>query len=129
MGIKSELIENYDYEIVEDFIDHLDIMSGVMEPNIMAMKNDPSKVNELFRIFHNIKSASGFLNISKLNKVAHLSEDILDRLRESGDQPSDELVDWMIVVSDQFQKWSEELSFDAQTLSAINKEILNIPKG
>jgi len=127
MGVKSELIKNYDGEIVEDFIDHLDVMSGVMEPNILAMKRDPSKVNELFRIFHNIKSASGYLSITAMNKVAHLTEEILDEVRNDQIQINDALVDWLIVISDQFQKWSEELSFDAPQMSKIDKRILNLP--
>jgi len=127
MGVKSELIKNYDGEIVEDFIDHLDVMSGVMEPNILAMKSDPSKVNELFRIFHNIKSASGYLSITAMNKVAHLTEEILDEVRNDQIQINDALVDWLIVISDQFQKWSEELSFDAPQMSKIDKRILNLP--
>jgi len=127
MGVKSELIKNYDGEIVEDFIDHLDVMSGVMEPNILAMKSDPSKVNELFRIFHNIKSASGYLSITAMNKVAHLTEEILDEVRNDQIQIGDALIDWLIVVSDQFQKWSEELSFDAPQMTKIDKRILNLP--
>lgn len=127
MGVKSELIKNFDDEIVEDFIDHLDVMSGVMEPNILAMKSDCSKVNELFRIFHNIKSASGYLHLSAMNKVAHLSEEILDDVRNDLVQISDALIDWLIIVSDQFQKWSEELSFDAPQMSKIDKRILILP--
>ena len=127
MGVKSELIKNFDDEIVEDFIDHLDVMSGVMEPNILAMKSDSTKVNELFRIFHNIKSASGYLHLSAMNKVAHLSEEILDDVRNDLMQISDALIDWLIIVSDQFQKWSEELSFDAPQMSKIDKRILILP--
>lgn len=129
MGVKSDLINNFDGEIVEDFIDHLDIMSGVMEPNILAIKQDPSKVNELFRIFHNIKSASGYLQIACMNKVAHLTEEILGDVRDEITSVTPELIDWLIVVNDQFQKWSEELSFDAPQLSKIDTRILQIPQG
>jgi two-component system chemotaxis sensor kinase CheA len=127
MGVKSELIKNFDGEIVEEFIDHLDVMSGVMEPIILGISNDASKVNELFRIFHNIKSASGFLQISSMNKVAHLTEEILDDVRNGITQVSPQLIDWLIVVSDQFQKWSEELSFDAAEFSKIDTRILQLP--
>ena len=127
MGVKSDLTMKFDDEIVDDFIDHLDIMSGVMEPNILALKRDPSKVNELFRIYHNIKSASGFLQLSAMNKVAHLSEEILGDVREGLMEVDDTLIDWLIIVSDQFQKWSEELSFDAPTMSNIDTRILKLP--
>jgi two-component system chemotaxis sensor kinase CheA len=127
MGVKSELIKNFDGEIVEEFIDHLDVMSGVMEPIILGISSDASKVNELFRIFHNIKSASGFLQISAMNKVAHLTEEILDDVRNDVMQVSPKLVDWLIIVSDQFQKWSEELSFDAAEFSKIDTRILQLP--
>ncbi len=129
MGIKSDLILNFDNEIVDDFIDHLDVMTGVMEINILSMQSDPSKVNELFRIFHNIKSASGFLQLHTMSKVANLAEEILDEVRDNLVEVTPQMVDWLIIVSDQFQKWSEELSFDAPQLSKIDTRILQLPEG
>ena len=127
MGIKSELIENFDDEIVEDFIDHLEVMSGVMEPNIMAISRDASKLAELFRIFHNIKSGSGFLQLSAMNKVAHLAEEILDEAKDDLIPADERLVQWLLLVSDQFGKWSDELSLNAPKLSPIDKRILQLP--
>lgn len=129
MGVKSELINSFDGEIVEEFIDHLDVMSGVMEPIILAISRDKSKVNELFRIFHNIKSASAYLHLNRMNKVAHLTEEILDDVRDDLVEITPSLIDWLILVNDQFQKWSEELSFDAPALSNIDLRILNLPEG
>ena len=127
MGIKSELIENFDGEVVEDFIDHLEVMSGVMEPNILAVSKDASKLNELFRIFHNIKSASGFLQLSGMNKVAHLAEEILDEAKDDLIPADKSLIDWLLLVSDQFGKWSDELSLNAPGLSPIDRRILQLP--
>ncbi len=127
MGIKNKLIENFDDEVVEDFIDHLEVMSGVMEPNILAIQRDSTKLAELFRIFHNIKSASGFLQLGSMNKVSHLAEEILEEAKDELIPADERLIEWLLLVSDQFGKWSDELSLNAPALSPIDKRILRLP--
>ena len=84
MGIRSDLDSNFDYEIVDEFLDHYSMMVDYMEVMILDLKK-PNKyeqsVNELFRVFHNIKSASGFLKIVQMSKLSAFVEDALEQIR------------------------------------------------
>ncbi len=130
MGIRNRLERQFDYDIVDEFLDHFDVMTEVMEPTIISLENEglrEEKINELFRIFHNIKSASSFLKIDRLHRLSELAEETMERLRENPDAVSEETIDWLLLVSDQFRSWYTEISSDGE-LEDINPEILIVPR-
>ncbi len=130
MGIRNRLERQFDYDIVDEFLDHFDVMTEVMEPTIISLENEElreEKINELFRIFHNIKSASSFLKIDRLHLLSELAEETMERLRENPDAVSEEIIDWLLLVSDQFRSWYTEISSDGE-LEDINPEILLVPR-
>ncbi len=130
MGIRNRLERQFDYDIVDEFLDHFDVMTEVMEPTIISLENEglrEEKINELFRIFHNIKSASSFLKIDRLHLLSELAEETMERLRENPDAVSEETIDWLLLVSDQFRSWYTEISSDGE-LEDINPEILIVPR-
>ncbi len=130
MGIRNRLEQQFDYDIVDEFLDHFDVMTEVMEPTIISLENEATredKINELFRIFHNIKSASSFLKIERLHLLSELAEETMERLREDPSRVTDELIDWLLLVSDQFRAWYTEISGDGE-LEDIDPKILLVPK-
>ena len=130
MGIRNRLERQFDYDIVDEFLDHFEVMTEVMEPTIISLENDEireEKINELFRIFHNIKSASSFLKIDRLHLLSELAEETMERLRENPDAVSEELIDWLLLVSDQFRSWYSEIASDGE-LEEINPKILLVPQ-
>jgi len=130
MGIRNRLERQFDYDIVDEFLDHFDVMTEVMEPTIISLEKEDvreEKINELFRIFHNIKSASSFLKLDRLHLLSELAEETMERLRENPDAVSEELIDWLLLVSDQFRSWYAEISSDGE-LEDINPKILLVPQ-
>lgn len=83
-------------------------------------------VNELFRVFHNIKSASGYLKIIPMNKLAAFVEDELESLRQKKPPVSDETTDWLLNISDMFAVWNDDLRQNNK-LSKIKYSLLKIP--
>ncbi|WP_456453292.1 Hpt domain-containing protein [Hydrogenimonas sp.] len=129
MGIRTELEREFDYDIVDEFLDHFDVMTEVMEPTIVALENDKKrreKIDELFRLFHNIKSASSFLKLERIHLLAELAEEMMERLRSGQSEPTPEVVDWLLLVSDQMRRWYDEIESDA-SLSDTDPRILQIP--
>jgi len=129
MGIKSDLSANFDFEIVDEFLDHYSLMVDSMEVMILDLSNPTMykrSVNELFRVFHNIKSASGFLKIVSMSKLASLVEDELDQLRNMDKPINDETTDWLIAVSDMFAQWNDDFKLDKE-LSKVKYSLLKIP--
>ncbi|MCD6258939.1 MAG: Hpt domain-containing protein [Helicobacteraceae bacterium] len=129
MGVRSDLDANFDFEIVDEFLDHYAMMVESMEVMILDLNKPNSykrSVNELFRVFHNIKSASGFLKLIPMSRLAAFVEDELEILRNTETPINDETITWLLNISDMFAKWQDDLKLDNK-LSKINYSLLKIP--
>nr|WP_321267955.1 Hpt domain-containing protein [uncultured Sulfurimonas sp.] len=129
MGVRSDLDSNFDFEIVDEFLDHFSMMVDSMEVMIMDLEK-PNRysrsVDELFRVFHNIKSASGYLKILPMAKLAAFVEDALEQLRAMDELPNEETITWLLAISDMFAQWHDDLKNDNE-LSHIKYSLLKIP--
>lgn len=129
MGVRSVLEANFDFEIIDEFLDHYAMMTEIME-GLMVDLGNPERfhrsIEELFRIFHNIKSASGYLQIEPMMRLATLTEDALEQLRTRDKQVNDETITWLISVADMFMQWQEDLKMDNE-LSKIHFSLLILP--
>lgn len=129
MGVRSNLDASFDFEIVDEFYDHYTMMVENMEVMIIDLSKATMykrSLDELFRVFHNIKSASGYLKITSMNKLASFVEDTLDALRASQNPITQETIDWLLEISDMFAKWQEDIKLDKE-LSKINFSLLKLP--
>ncbi len=129
MGIRSDLEADFDYEIVDEFLDHYSMMVDSMEVMIIDLsKYNMQKrcIDELFRVFHNIKSASGYLKIEPMSRLATLVEDELEQLRNKKKPINEETINWFLEISDMFAAWQDDFKKDAD-LSKIKFALLKIP--
>ena len=129
MGVRSNLDANFDFEIVDEFLDHYSMMVESMEVMIIDLSkanNYDRSVNELFRVFHNIKSASGYLQMHSMSKLASFVEDELEALRAAKPPISEETTNWLLDISDMFASWQDDLKLD-NDLSKIRYSLLKIP--
>jgi two-component system chemotaxis sensor kinase CheA len=82
-----EKISDDDMEILTDFISEAQENLDTIEVSLIELEHDPVNtdiINDIFRPFHTIKGVSGFLSLTKINKLAHATENLLDSAR-SGD--------------------------------------------
>jgi len=129
MGARSELEANFDYEIVDEFLDHYSMMVESMEVMIIDLSKPnmyARSVNELFRVFHNIKSASSYLKLTPMAKLAAFVEDELEVLRTKEPPITEETTNWLLDISDMFAAWQDDLKADNE-LSKIKFSLLKIP--
>lgn len=129
MGVRSDLDSNFDYEIVDEFLDHYSMMVDHMESMIIDLSKPnmyERSVNELFRVFHNIKSASSFLKITPMAKLAAFVEDTLETIRTQHKSVNEETINWLLEVSDMFAMWKDDLKLDNE-LSRIKYSLLKLP--
>ncbi len=129
MGIRSDLDSNFDYEIVDEFLDHYSMMVDYMEVMILDLKK-PNKyersINELFRVFHNIKSASGFLKIVQMSRLSAFVEDALEQIRTNHSSVNEETISWLLEISDMFATWKDDLKLDNE-LTRIKYSLRKLP--
>ena len=130
MGIRSDLDANFDFEIVDEFLDHYSMMIDSMEVMILDLSKPEMyerSVNELFRVFHNIKSASGYLKIVPMQRLATLVEDELEQLRSKEDHKiNEDTINWLLSISDMFAKWHDDFKQDNE-LSKVKFSLLKLP--
>jgi len=128
MGVLDYLYENNDDEIVEEFLNQWDYIIDQIDLVIEGLETDyQNSVDELFRIFHSLKSATAFLKLHRINVFAQLVEDVLESARKK-ETPTDELIDWLFIASGQILKWYQEITHN-QELSNIDVRLLQLPKG
>ena len=129
MGVRSDLDSSFDYEIVDEFLDHYSMMVDLMDTLIIDLSRPnmfDQSVNELFRVFHNIKSASSFLKITQMSKLSAFVEDALEQLRTNHQTVNEETVDWLLKISDTFKAWNQDLKLDSE-LTHIKYSLLKLP--
>ena len=129
MGVRRELEANFDFEIVDEFLDHYAMMVEVMEGLIVDLGSADRytrSLDELFRIFHNIKSASNFLQLEPMIRLSTFVEDALEQLRSYPGPANEEVINWLLEVSDIFSQWQEDLKVD-NDLAKIKFSLLKLP--
>ncbi|MDD5373439.1 MAG: Hpt domain-containing protein [Sulfurimonas sp.] len=129
MGVKSDLYSNFDFEIVDEFLDHYSMMVEAMEIMILDLSKPnmyAQSINELFRVFHNIKSASGYLKIAQMNKLSAFVEDVLEQIRANHSSINEETTNWLLSISDMFGVWKNDLKLDKE-LTHIKYSLLKLP--
>ena len=127
MGVQDYLYNEFDSEIVEEFLMMLDIMEDNIDLVIEGLyENYEDNINELFRMFHNLKSATAFLKLERINKFCHFVENILEKARKKS-KPTEELINWLFDVAEQFHIWYKNINKNEE-LAPLNPKVLKIPK-
>jgi len=128
MGVQDYLYNEFEPEIVEEFLMLLDSIEDSLDFIINDLENNyEDSINELFRIFHNLKSATAFLKIQRFNSYTKLVEAILEKARKYKRLPNEELIDWLFIVAEQFHMWYEDIDKNRE-LSPIIPKLLKISK-
>lgn len=131
MGILKILEIDYSYDIVEEFLSHYTLMCDLMEPLIINLARHDrygSNISELFRIFHNIKSAAGFMRLDPIIKLTTLAEEICGEARDLQGPANEDFVDWLLLLSDQFNRYKNDIENDAEFFSPLDANIVKIPQ-
>lgn len=74
-----------DAPLVQDFLNESREHLESAETALLNLEADPTNsetLNQIFRGFHTIKGMAGFLNLTAINRLAHVSENLLDRARK-----------------------------------------------
>ncbi|WP_456398795.1 chemotaxis protein CheW [Mesoaciditoga sp.] len=63
---------------------------------ILKLESDPSSqdaINEIFRLMHTLKGSSATMGFSKMSKVCHALENLLDKVRSGKQKVTEDLID------------------------------------
>lgn len=80
-------------EVIQEFIVESNENLDRLDNDLLALEEDPSNneiMSSIFRTIHTIKGTCGFLGFGNLEKVSHVGESLLSKLREGELQLTDE---------------------------------------
>lgn len=79
------LIPEAEHEFLKGFVEEAAEHIEAVEAAVLEVEReteDVSKIDDLFRPFHTIKGAAGFLNLRDINRLTHEVETLLDQCRK-----------------------------------------------
>jgi two-component system, chemotaxis family, sensor kinase CheA len=122
-------------EIFESFIVETNEILEKLDLDLVEMEKSPKDsdlLNCVFRAFHTIKGTSGFLGLEKLQRVTHVCEDILNKLRKGEVELNSSIMDAILAGYDTIKKlvtWIEQYkneSIDVEETVKLLREQIDI---
>jgi two-component system chemotaxis sensor kinase CheA len=123
-------------EVIQEFIVESNENLDQLDNDLIALEEDPSNndiMSSIFRTIHTIKGTCGFLGFGKLEKVSHVGENLLSKLRDGELQLTDERTTALLKMVDAIRQMlalieetqadgEEEYSALIETLAALQQE-------
>ncbi len=116
-----------DEELLEDFLTEAGEILEALSEQLVELENSPDDqdlLNAIFRGFHTIKGGAGFLNLTTLVEVSHITENVFDLLRNQQRTITAELMDVILQALDTVNEMFETIRGGEQP-DAADPELLN----
>ena len=88
---------------LDEYLDDAKAGFQKVNSNLLSLEKDytqTERLDEIFRVFHTLKSSSTMLEFLDIAELAHISEDLLDRMRKSEVPVTQETIDLLFEVCD-----------------------------
>ncbi len=115
--------------ILEDFIVEAEENLNSIEIGIMDLEQSPDDIeiiNSIFRPFHTIKGVSGFLNLERINKLAHSAENLLDKARGGELKVNEEIIDVILEAVDMLKTMVSDVKSGVETGGILDTGAVDI---
>ncbi len=116
-------LDDDEKEIIEDFVtESLDGLAGI-EVTLMDLEQNPEDldaINSIFRPFHTIKGISAFINLARINKLAHSAENLLDKARSEDIKINQKVIDIILETVDMLKKLIEGVNAGLEAGGALD---------
>jgi len=102
-GTMPQAFDNEMAEILESFVVETREILDKLSQDLLTLEKgegDPELLNSIFRAAHTIKGTSSFLGLEQMTELAHVFEDVLNKLRRRELQVSSDRVDVMFEAYD-----------------------------
>ena len=113
-------------DLLQDFLTEAGELLGAVDNQLVDLEKHPHDaklLNEIFRGFHTIKGGAGFLNLTELVALCHLTENLFDRLRNGQLRIDAEAMDVILAATAQVREMFERLTQSAP-LKPAPRELL-----
>ncbi len=117
MGHREELIQIFVTESRENI--------DLLDQEIVRLEQDPenhSLLDEIFRAFHTLKGNAGIVGMTRFEKIAHITEEVLTQIRDGKRAINREVISFLLDSLDQIKILHESIE-ETGTDSAPVKKI------
>lgn len=93
-------------ELLAEFLTETNENISLLDDEIIKLEKNPhdtALIAQIFRLFHTIKGTCGFLNLDRLEKVAHAAENVLGKLRDAKLSATPEIVSCILLSLDRIK--------------------------
>lgn len=90
-------------DIVSEFIDETIQGLTALDMDLVVLESEPDNMDilgNIFRVMHTIKGTCGFIGLPRLEKLAHISENLLDALRGGKMAVSEQVITVLLMSLD-----------------------------
>lgn len=95
---------------IEESLEHLaDIENDLLSIEEAGADIDEDLVNKVFRAAHSIKGGAGFMGLTAIQGLSHSTENVLGMIRSKKLIPTPEIVNVLLMASDQLQSMIEDV--------------------
>ena len=99
--------------IIVEFVQEGTEKIDLAEQHLLQLEQTPNSrelLNEVFRVLHSIKGATGFLGFTKLSALTHAGETLLGRLRDGKLMVTPEITSALLEVVDAVRQSLSEIA-------------------
>ncbi|MBN2126374.1 MAG: chemotaxis protein CheA [Deltaproteobacteria bacterium] len=124
-GLPATLSEE-DRQILGDFVIESQENLGTIEVSLIDLEQEPDDketINAIFRPFHTIKGVSGFLNLGKINRLSHISENLLDKARNGEIRIDGVIIDIILESVDTLKRMIQGVQAGLQSGQALDSGV------
>src|ERR1700722_5337385 len=114
-------------ELIKDFLVESSENLDRLESELIKLETDPPSqdlLSSIFRTIHTIKGSCGFLGFSKLEKVAHVGESLLSRLRDGKLSLTPEFTSGLLAMVDAIRTMLREIQSTEQDGNETYPELI-----
>src|ERR1700690_3972982 len=104
-------------DLIKEFLVESNENLDRLDSELVKLETDPSSqdlLSSIFRTIHTIKGSCGFLGFSKLEKVAHVGESLLSRLRDGKLSLTPEFTSGLLAMVDAIRSMLGEIQTTEQ---------------
>lgn len=95
---------------IEESLEHLaDIENDLLAIEEGGANIDEDLVNKVFRAAHSIKGGAGFMGLTTIQELSHAAENVLGMIRSKKLTPTPEIINVLLIASDQLQSMIEDV--------------------
>ncbi len=95
---------------IEESLEHLaDIENDLLAIEETGANIDEDLVNKVFRAAHSIKGGAGFMGLTAIQELSHAAENVLGMIRSKKLIPTPEIINVLLIASDQLQSMIEDV--------------------